>query len=79
MEKYIKYSDTTGRTYNIFGCVHILNIAQAIYYMQHHVKLLDLQISEDRKTGNPILVFVFNKDDTKEAYDLWCLNKENES
>lgn len=79
MEKYMRYSDITGRTYNVFGCVHILNIAQAIYYIEHHVKLLDLQISKDRKTNSSVIVFVFNKEDTREAYDLWCRNKEVES
>lgn len=74
-ETYIRFSEVTGRSYNIFGCIHILNIAQATFYLQHHVKLLDLQVSKDKKTERPVLVFVFNKADTKEAYDLWCRRK----
>lgn len=70
-EKYIKYSAITGRTYNIFECIKILNIEQAIFYIMHGVKLMDLQISQN-KTGKNIFVFVFNKADTKYAYNMWC-------
>ena len=77
-DKYIKYSHITGRTYNIFECVRILNIEQAIFYIKHNVKLMDLQISENHKTNKPIFVYIFKKKDTHEAYDLWCRNKEGD-
>jgi len=70
-ERYIKRSEITGRNYDLFQCVKILNISQAIFYLNHNVKLMDLQISKD-KQDKDILVFVFKKSDTKDAYDLWC-------
>lgn len=77
-EKYQRYSHVTNRTYNLFDCVKILNMQQAIFYLDHHVRLMDLQISEDKNTKRPILVFLFNKDETREVYDLWCRKRGNE-
>lgn len=76
-EKYVRYSEITGRTYDVFKCVKILNIEQAVFYLQHKVKLMDLQISTN-KQGKPIFVFVFNKDDSYETYKLWCQNRRGD-
>lgn len=74
-EEYYIRSEITGRSYNLFCCVKILNVQQAIFYIEHRVKLMDLVISKDRKSEKPVLVFIFNKEDTREAYDLWCNRK----
>lgn len=75
-EKYYKYSSITNRTYNIFDCIRILNIKQAAFYIENNVKLMDLIVSKDRYTGESVFVFVFNKNDTRDVYDIWCKRKE---
>lgn len=72
---YYRRSSVTGRTYDLFQCVKILNTQQAIFYLQHGVPLMDLQVSNSHKNDKPILVFVFKKQDTAEAWELWNLKK----
>ena len=46
---------------------------------------IDIYPSQDFKTGKPMLVYLFIREDTKELYDKWCkrevdwevLNEEN--
>lgn len=66
----------TGKRYNVFDCIKILNIQQVIYYLKNNVSLQDMKISEDRQTGKPCLVFYFIREDTREVYDEWCKRKE---
>lgn len=78
MDKYIndhtvlRYSKITGRYFNVFETVRILNIAQATYYIENDSFPLDVYASKDLKTERPVLVFVFAREDTKELYDSWC-------
>ena len=65
-------SNFTGKTYDPNKAVRILNMPQAAGYMDYGVKLLDLYTSKDIKTGKSILVFIFDREESKEAYDLWC-------
>lgn len=74
-EKYYRRSDVTGRTFNLFECVKILNIRQAIFYIQHGVPLMDLQIGTSEKYNTPLLIFLFRKRDTCEARELWNMAK----
>lgn len=69
--KFIRTTTVTGRSYDYFKTIKILNVSQAAFYMSKGVELKDVKQSED-KNGKPILVFYFYRDDTKEAYDLWC-------
>lgn len=75
-EKHYETSSITGRTYELFSQIRILNIQQCIFYLENGVVLNDIEISEDRKTHMPIMVFLFNRDDTREAYDKWCKRRE---
>ena len=36
------------------------------------VKVKDIFVSENHKTGEPVLVFMFDRESTRKAYDLWC-------
>ncbi|MBU9728943.1 hypothetical protein [Diplocloster modestus] len=54
------------REYEIEDTVRIVNTKQAGMYIKHNIPLVDLFWSRDT------LVFVFNREDTKEAYELWC-------
>ena len=78
-EPYYKTSHVTGRTYDIFNIVRILNIKQVIFYMKYQLDILDIEISRDRKTNEPILVFYFDREKSKPIFDIWCRNREMEN
>lgn len=75
--EHFKISKVTGKKYNVFGVVRILNIYQARAYIRNGAELLHLEFSEDRKTGNPIIVFLFDREKTADLYDLWCKHRLN--
>lgn len=74
-EPYYITSSVTGKVYDIFSAIRILNMKQAAFYMSQGIELQDIEISQDRKTGESILVFYFNRDDTKDAFEKWCSKK----
>lgn len=76
MEEYWKISDITGKRYNLFQIIRILNVKQAAYYSASGLDLLHIECSSDRKTGEPVYVFYFNREDTKDVYDKWCKKKQ---
>lgn len=77
MEEYVKRSSLTGRKYNVFDdIITIVNPKQCAYYLKNQVDLLDVQLGEDRKTGEPILLYLFKRSETREAFDKWCKQKE---
>lgn len=46
--------------------IEIVNIKQASMYIKHDVNPVDIYYGKDR------LVFLFNKEETREVYDKWC-------
>lgn len=78
MEEFWKTSDITGKKYNVFDIVKILNIKQAAYYSSVGVELLHIEISKDRKTNEPVYVFYFPRSETKSAYMEWCERKQKD-
>lgn len=76
-EKFVKRSAITGKKYDVFdGVITIINPLQAAYYVSQGVDILDVQLSTDRKTGKPILIYLFRREETKEVFDQWCRQKE---
>lgn len=71
-EEYLRRSPLTGKKYNLFDCVRIVNITQATAYMSNDVWPVDIKISENADNGQKCLVFYFIKNETKELYDKWC-------
>lgn len=64
---------TTGKEYYISDVVRIINISQVIAYLKNGAELYDLYTSVDRDDPNKnLLVFIFNRSETKELYDKWC-------
>lgn len=61
-----EYSDIFHTEYELEDTVRIVNTKQAGLYIKHSVPLIDLFWSKDS------LVFVFNRKESKEAYELWC-------
>lgn len=79
-ESFIKRSAITGKKYDVFDdTIRILNPNQAAFYVSEGVPILDVWLSEDKKTDKPILVYLFKKADTKEVFDLWCRQKEGQN
>ena len=70
MAEYMRYSKLSGKKYNVFDCIKIYNLEQAIAYMNNDVLPVDIKIGKS-KAEKPILVFYFIKDETKEVFDLW--------
>lgn len=54
------------KEYVIEDTVRIVNTRQAGLYVKHNIPLVDLFWSKDT------LVFVFDKVQSKNVYDLWC-------
>ena len=56
--------------------VRIVNNRQAAtYWLQYGIEPLSIYPGEDFKTGKPVVVYVFSKEETKEAYKEWINNR----
>jgi len=60
------------RPYYPSEVVRIVNSKQFKLYIANGIYPVDIYTSMDRKTGKTILVMIFLKEETKEAYELWC-------
>jgi hypothetical protein len=69
-DEFFRMSTVTGKKYNIFETVKILNINQCIYYMQNGFYPVDIKISQNEKE-NKCLVFYYDKNETKKIYEDW--------
>lgn len=72
--EFYRFSTVTGKSYNIFSTIKILNPTQSAFYMYNNVFPVDIRISEDKKSNKKCLVFYFVRSETKEVYDQWCKN-----
>lgn len=77
MDEYYRISDITGKTYNVFETIKILNPSQAAFYLFKKVPIQDIKTSFSKDNNKPILVYYFNREDTRVAYDEWCKQKDN--
>lgn len=65
-------SDVTGKTYDPTKCVRILNSLQACKYIKNQCLPLDIYPSIDFKTGQDVLVYLFDREESKQLYSAWC-------
>jgi len=65
-------SNLSPRNYTEKEVCRIINPLQAKMYIKNKVYPIDIYTGMDRKTGKTILVMIFLKEETKEAYELWC-------
>lgn len=80
-EAYIEWQNTPKIDKTILdGCefpalgpdeVKILNLKQVIFYLQHDADLIRMLPIVDRITEDPVLAFVFNKEETADIYASW--------
>lgn len=73
---YYEFSKVTGKEYDLWSVIRILNPRQAAFYVSRGLEIQDIEASTDRRTGEPVLVFYFIKEDTKELFDEWCRRKQ---
>lgn len=60
--------------------ISILNARQAAFYWNNGLQPIDIFPSRDMITNAPVMVFVFNREDTKELFNQWCeLKKESQT
>ena len=62
-------------TYDNKDVVRIFNPKQRDLYLMNGIMPKDIYVSVDNKTDEKILVYIFLKEDTREAYTKW-LNYE---
>ena len=62
-------------TYDSKDVVRIFNPKQRDLYLMNGIMPKDIYTSVDDKTDDKILVYIFLKEDTREAYNKW-LNYE---
>ena len=65
-------SNLHPRPYRPEEVVRIINSKQFKLYIANGIYPIVIYTGLDRKTGKTILVMIFLKDETKEAYNLWC-------
>ena len=70
-DEYYRTSTVTGRSYDVFKTVKILNIQQACSYMDNDVFPVDIKVSIDQRSGKKCLVFYFDREESK-----WTLESD---
>lgn len=64
-----------NKQYNTNDTVRLLNQRQATYYWSKGIEPLDIYLSKNFETDEPIIVYVFSREQTKDIYNDWC-NRE---
>lgn len=65
------YSNTMKKVYYPDECIRIINPLQAAAYWVNGCEPVDIFPSRDSNTGQPISVFVFNKEKSKPLFKKW--------
>lgn len=60
------------RDYDHREVVRIFNPKQRDLYLMNGIMPMDIYTSIDEKNDEKILVYIFLKEDTREAYEKWC-------
>lgn len=77
-DKLFVHSKIRDQAYDALDTVILVNAKQAAFYCSKNIPLLDLELSSDRKSGEPIFCYVFQRSMTKDVYDEWC-NREHKN
>lgn len=59
-------------SYDSKDVVRIKNPKQRDLYLMNGIMPKDIYTSIDERTNEKILVYIFLKEDTREAYEKWC-------
>lgn len=74
-DEYFRFSTVTGKKYNFFNTVKILNLQQCIYYYQNGIYPVDIKISEDNN-GKKCFIFYYDRNESKQVYEDWCNSRK---
>lgn len=58
-------------TYNSQDVVRILNPKQRDLYLMNGIMPKDIYVSVDNESEDKVLVYIFLKEETREAYNKW--------
>lgn len=61
----------TNKDYYPTRCARIVNPQQVVFYWVNNVYPVDIYPSVDFNTGRPILVYIFEKEKTRDLYEQW--------
>lgn len=64
-------SETTGLYYVPEKMVRIVRWKQVAFYMRHGIFPKDFFVSKDYKTKEDILVFLFDREESRSVYEEW--------
>lgn len=65
------------RPYVAKNTIRILNINQVSFYWSNGVQPVDIYMSTNKHTGNPCIVFVFDREEQLDVYDRWVKMKND--
>ena len=70
-------SSYRSKKYSAKDTIRILNPRQAAYYWGNGCEPVDIYISKNYETGEPIIVYIFLREETQSTgvYDEWCRRK----
>lgn len=71
-------SSFRNKKYNSADAIRILNPKQAAFYWGNGCEPVDIYISKNFDTGDPIIVYIFLRTETKDSgvYDSWCARSD---
>lgn len=69
-------SNFRNKKYKDSDTIRILNPKQAAFYWDNKIEPLDIYPSTAFDTGEPVIVYVFSRSKTQDAYEKWC-NRRN--
>lgn len=65
------YSALNDCYYLFDGCIKIINLSQALFYVDRNVPIKDVYSSVNYQTGQKTLVFIVDKFESATAYNHW--------
>ena len=65
-------SKITGKSYDTNKVVRIINPQQVAAYLIHSAEPLDIYASRHYESNVPIVIYLFDREQTKSLYDAWC-------
>lgn len=72
MKKELIETNLHPKDYAPSEVCRIVNPKQSMLYIKHRLFPIDMYTSIDAKTGNDILVMIFDKEESQELYQAWC-------
>lgn len=71
-------SSFKNKRYSSADAIRILNAKQAAFYWANGCAPVDVYISKNFDTGEPLIVYIFSRQATQDTgvYDSWCKRKQ---